>query len=167
MEREFLLNWSVLVEEAIQRRKRLNLTQRQLASFAKVSAPTVSRFEQNAKDIQLSSSLAILDVLGLTDKRTLAFNDPDSSYEMSRGVTFWGQDGEKRIRCRISREALDDHFSDGDRLRPEAAFKKYRPAIEALARRKYLVGQPEQDGTVLLKTDDIPLGVARAGFRAA
>jgi hypothetical protein len=61
-----------------------------------------------------------------------------------------------------SREALDDHFSDGDRSRPEAAFKKYRPAIEALARRKYLVGQAEEDGTVLLKTDDIPLGFVRA-----
>lgn len=137
------------------------MTQRQLASLAKVSAPTVSRFEQNAKDIQLSSSLAILDALGLTDKRTLAFTDPASSYDMSRGVTFWGEDGEKRIRCRISREALDDHFSDGDRLRPKAAFKKYRPAIEALARRKYLVGQADADGTVLLKTDDIPLGFVR------
>jgi transcriptional regulator with XRE-family HTH domain len=167
MEREFLLNWSVLVEEAIQRRKRLNMTQRQLASLANVSAPTVSRFEQNAKDIQLSSALAILDALGLTDRRTLVFTDPASSYDMSRGVTFWGEDADKRIRCRISREALDDHFSDGDRLRPQAAFKKYRPAIEALARRKYLVGQSEEDGTVLLRTDEIPLGFVRAGFKAA
>lgn len=143
------------------------MTQRQLASLAKVSAPTVSRFEQNAEDIQLSSALAILDVLGLTDKRTLAFSDPASTYGISHGVTFWGEDGEKRIRCQISREALDDHFSDGDRLRPEAAFRKYRPAIETLARRKYLVGQAEPDGTVLLRTDDIPLGFVRAGFRAA
>jgi len=34
---------------------------------------TISRFEQNDKDIQLSSVLAILDVLGMTDKRTLYF----------------------------------------------------------------------------------------------
>jgi hypothetical protein len=103
-----------------------------------------------------------VDALGLTDKRTLVFTDPASSYDMSRGVTFWGEDGEKRIRCRISREALDDHFADRDRLRPEAAFKKYRLAIEALVRRKYLIGQAEEDGTVLLKTDDIPLGFVRA-----
>jgi hypothetical protein len=103
-----------------------------------------------------------VDALGLTDKRTLVFTDPASSYDMSRGVTFWGEDGEKRIRCRISREALDDHFADRDWLRPEAAFKKYRPAIEALVRRKYLIGQAEEDGTVLLKTDDIPLGFVRA-----
>lgn len=143
------------------------MTQRQLASLANVSAPTVSRFEQNAKDIQLSSALAILDALGLTDRRTLVFTDPASSYDMSLGVTFWGEDADKRIRCRISREALDDHFSDGDRLRPQAAFKKYRPAIEALARRKYLVGQSEEDGTVLLRTDEIPFSFVRPGFKAA
>ncbi len=70
-------------------------------------------------------------------------------------ITFWGQDGDKRIRCRISREALDDHFSNGDRLKPEAAFKKHRKEIEALARRKYQYGEREPDGSVLLRTLDI------------
>jgi len=40
------------------------------------------------------------------------------------------------------------------RRRPDAAFAKYRPVIEALARRKYLLGQLEPDGTVLLRTED-------------
>ena len=133
----------------------MNLTQKQLAALAKVSTPTVSRFEQNAKDVQLSSALAILDVLGMTDKRTLVFTDPASSYDSSQGVTFWGEDGAHRVRCRISREALDDHFSEGDRLRPEAAFKKHRPEVEALARRKYLQGQQQPDGTVLITTQDL------------
>ena len=126
MERDVLLNWSALVEEAVRRRHRMNLTQKQLAALAEVSTPTVSRFEQNAKDIQLSSALAILDVLGMTDKRNMEFPDSESSYDRGKGVTFWGQDGSSRVRCRISREALDDHFSEGDRLRPEAAFKKHR-----------------------------------------
>jgi transcriptional regulator with XRE-family HTH domain len=133
----------------------MNLTQRQLASLAKVSTPTVSRFEQTNKDIQLSSAVAILDVLGMTDKRTLTFPDAEYSYDSGAGVTFWGQDGTTRVRCRISREALDDHFSENDKLRPEAAFKKHREEIEALARRKYLVGQKESDGTVLIKTQEI------------
>ena len=60
MEREFRLNWTLLVEEAIRRRHGLNLTQKQLAALAKVSTPTVSRFEQDDEDIQLSSVLAIL-----------------------------------------------------------------------------------------------------------
>jgi transcriptional regulator with XRE-family HTH domain len=134
----------------------MNLTQKQLASLAKVSTPTVSRFEQAERDLQLSSVLAILDVLGMTDKRRLTFNNPESRYDRSHGsIDFWGQDDEKRIHCRISREALEDHFSDNDRLKPEAAFKKYRRDIEALARRKYLSGQRESDGSVLLRTQDV------------
>ncbi len=133
----------------------MNLTQKQLAALAKVSAPTVSRFELNAEDIQLSSALAILAVLGMTDKRSLVFPESEHHYDSSRGVIFWGQDGESRVRCQISREALDDHFSEGDRLRPEAAFKKHRPEIEAYARRKYLYGQTEPDGTVLIRTTDL------------
>ena len=154
MEREFQINWPVLVEEAVRRRRGMKLTQRQLASLAKVSTPTVSRFEQAEKDIQLSSALAMLEVLGMTDKRTLVFNDAEHSAE-SEAVAFWGDDGKTRVRCRISREALDDHFSNGDRLRPEAAFKKHRPEIEALARRKYILGEREPDGSVLIRTLDL------------
>ncbi|MGA8077252.1 MAG: DUF1488 domain-containing protein, partial [Xanthobacteraceae bacterium] len=123
--------------------------------LAKVSTPTVSRFELAAKDVQLSSALAILDVLGMTDKRTLAFTDKEFTYDSGSGVTFWGQDGKTRVRCRIAREALDDHFSDGDRLRPKAAFEKHRQEIEALARRKYLRGQLEPDKSVLIRTNEI------------
>jgi transcriptional regulator with XRE-family HTH domain len=132
----------------------MKLTQKQLAELAKVSTPTVSRFEQAEKDIQLSTVLAVLNVLGMTDKRTLVFPDDRFKDEMER-ISFWGQDGEKKILCRISREALDDHFSDRDRLRPEAAFKKYRHDIEALARRKYALDQLEPDGTILIRTNEI------------
>jgi len=41
------------------------------------------------------------------------------------------------VRCLISREALDDHFSDRDRLKPDAAFLAHRAEIEAFASRKY------------------------------
>jgi transcriptional regulator with XRE-family HTH domain len=133
----------------------MKLTQRDLAGLAKVSTPTVSRFEQAAKDVQLSSALAILDVLGMTDTRTLSFPDKEYSYDMIAGVTFWGQDGTTRVRCRIAREALSDHFSDRDRLRPQAAFEKHRGAIEAFMRRKYLRGQLEPDKSVLISTNEI------------
>jgi transcriptional regulator with XRE-family HTH domain len=154
MEREFQINWTVLVEEAVRRRRRLNLTQKQLASLAKVSTPTVSRFERAEKDIQLSTVLAVLEVLGMTDKRAITF-DPESRRDLDDSIVFWGNDGKIRVRCRISREALDDHFSDNDRLRPEAAFTKHRSEIEALARRKYLLDQREPDGSVLIRTADI------------
>ena len=133
----------------------MNLTQKQLAALAKVSTPTVSRFEQDDEDIQLSSVLAILGVLGMTDKRTLVFPDKEFRDDFGIGVIFWGQEGNRRVRCVISREALDDHFSDRDRLRPDAAFQKYRTEIEALARKKYILGQLEPDGSVLIRTNEI------------
>jgi len=155
MEREFRLNWTILVEEAIRRRRKLNLTQQQLADLAKVSVPTISRFEQAEKNIQLSTVLAVLDVLGMIDKRTLVFPDREYRFDSTNGVTFWGQDGTMRVRCFVSREALDDHFSERDRLRPEAAFEKHRPAIEAFARYKYLSGQQESDNSVIIRTSDL------------
>src|SRR6185437_889750 len=112
MERDFRINWPALVEEAVRRRRKLNLTQKQLATLAKVSTPTISRFEQNAKDIQLSTVLAILDVLGMTDNRRLLFVDQSFHPEPLRhAIAFWADTGDTRILCRISREALDDYFS--------------------------------------------------------
>jgi len=91
----------------------------------------------------------------MTDKRTLTFPDKEFRSDSGMGVIFWGEDGKKRVRCVISREALDDHFSEGDRLRPEAAFEKSRAAIEALARKKYLLDRTESDGSILIRTDEI------------
>ena len=68
MERNIRLNWNLLVEEAIKRRKERKISQRRLAAIAEVSQPTVSRFEQRKDDIQLSSAIKILSVLGLVEK---------------------------------------------------------------------------------------------------
>lgn len=79
MESLFQLNYRFIVEEAKQRRKAQKFTQRQLATLANVSTPTVSRFEAGEKDIQLSSILSILGILGMTDKLDLAFQNSSSS----------------------------------------------------------------------------------------
>ncbi len=91
-------------------------------------------------------------MLGLTDSHTLTFANTEYRYDSVEGVTFWGQDGSIRVRCKISREALDDHFSERGHLRAEPAFEKYRRDIEAVARRKYLTGQREPDGSVMIRT---------------
>ena len=67
------------------------------------------------------------------------------------------------------REALDDHFSDRDRPKPEAAFKRHRKEIEALARARIdeairrldLVKREELDAMAELAAN------ARAGQEAA
>jgi hypothetical protein len=69
------------------------------------------------------------------------------------GVEFWGQDGQTRVRCVIERDALDDHFG-GDRKEKLAVFRVNRKAIEEIARRKYLAGRREADGSVLIGSED-------------
>lgn len=69
-------------------------------------------------------------------------------------VVFWGQDGEKHVRCEMSQEALDDHFG-GDGKNKLEVFRANRRAIEQEARRKYLAGQVEPDGSVLIRTLDL------------
>jgi hypothetical protein len=68
---------------------------------------------------------------------------------------FWGLDRNQRIQCVISEEALDDHFSGDNRNKLEI-FRANRQAIEDIARRKYLSGRVEPNGTVLIRTADIP-----------
>ncbi len=83
------------------------------------------------------------------------FSAPRKEYVFDREVVvFWGQDGEKRVRCEISREALDDHFG-GDGKDKVEVFRINRRAIEDEARRKYLEGRTEPDGSVLIRTVDL------------
>jgi transcriptional regulator with XRE-family HTH domain len=155
MERKFRLNWQAYIEEARQRRKSQKLTQKRLGELARVSTPTVSRFENGEKDIQLSSVTSILGVLGMLDDRTLVFTDKLARYDSVRDVAvFEGLDGDRIIRCAISREALEDHF-DGEGKDPIKVFRAYRERIEHEARRKYLDGGLELDGSILIRTQDL------------
>jgi len=89
------------------------------------------------------------------ENKELIFLAPEEQHDASRDViVFWGQDRTQRIRCAISREALDDHFH-GDNINKLEVFRENRPAIEDIARSKYLSGCVEQDGTVLIRTADI------------
>jgi len=87
--------------------------------------------------------------------RELTFPDPDARYIFNREVViFWGKDGDTRIRCEISEEALDDHFG-GDRKDELKAFLAHQSEIEEIARRKYLADQLERDGSVLIHTNEL------------
>lgn len=89
------------------------------------------------------------------DGRTLIFPGSDGRYDSGRMVfLFSGNDGEKTVPCAISYEALADHF-DGDNEEPVKVFRKHRERIEHEARRKYLAGRLESDGSVLIKSEDL------------
>src|SRR5580704_3009900 len=130
MERKFCINWTDIVCEAKQRRLSQKLTQKKLAKLAGVSTPTLSRFENDEKDIQLSSALRILGMLGLVDERQLNFLDEDAIYISERMVVmFWGVADGKRIKCKITHEALCDHYNGDDRDSLKV-FKANRLSIE-------------------------------------
>lgn len=89
------------------------------------------------------------------EQHDLTFPEPEAKYIFDRAVVvFWGQDGQKRVRCAISREALDDHFK-GDGKDKVEVFQANRPAIEQFTRGKYLAGDTESDGSVLIRTGDL------------
>src|SRR5580698_7052339 len=62
------LNWSALVAEAIRRRKKEKLTQREHAALASVSIPTIVGFDRGEKTLSLAKAFDILRVVGLVDE---------------------------------------------------------------------------------------------------
>lgn len=156
MERQFRINWQALVEEAKFRRKKLKLTQTTLATLANISTPSVSHFENGKKDIQLSTALAILQALGMTEQRTLLFSHPNIYFHPeTEVVVFNGHDGKTLVTCGISLIALEDHFDPNAKRHPMQTFKTYQTQILYLAKKKYLQGKLEQNGTILVKTEDV------------
>lgn len=89
------------------------------------------------------------------EHRDLSFPEQDEKFIFDRRVVaFWGQDGKTRVRCEISRAALDDDFKGDDKDKVEV-FRANRRAIEEEARRKYLAGDTERDGSILVRTSDL------------
>jgi len=88
-------------------------------------------------------------------RHELEFPEPNERWIFDREVVvFGGQDVDTRVRCEISRQALDDNFK-GDAKEEMQVFRANRKAIEEFARKKYLAGQIEPDGSVLIRTLDI------------
>lgn len=123
--------------------------------MAGISTPTISRFENGEKDIQLSTVISILTVLGMNDQRHLIFPELNEYYDPARMIViFTGQDGDRSIHCAVSREVLEDYFG-GDGKDPLTVFQANHETIEHEVRRIYLLGNIETDGSVLLTSKDM------------
>jgi transcriptional regulator with XRE-family HTH domain len=154
MEADLQFNWPLLVEEAVRRRRALKLTRSRLARRAKLSTATVARFEQGAKDLRMSAVLAILGVLGMTDRRDLQF-DGSFYIDIDDSVVFWSYDRGVQVPCRISYEALTKQHPNRKGKRTEWVFMACQRDIEAIARRKYMLRRCEADGSVLVTREDV------------
>src|SRR5215469_6905522 len=107
-------------------------------------------------DIHPFATFIVRRVQWRLERHDLKFPAPKESFDFGRDmVFFYGRDGETWVRCAISGEALDDHFhGDGkDKLK---AFRANRQPIEQEVRRKYLAGDTELDGSILIQSDDLP-----------
>ena len=68
-------------------------------------------------------------------------------------VSFPADVNGQRIRCAVSWEALQDHFQ-GDNIPPLDAFRTSRSAIEQVAERLINRQRFEQDGSILIRSQD-------------
>jgi len=88
------------------------------------------------------------------ERHELKFPNKAQKFDFDREVVvFFGQDGKSRVRCAISREALDDDFGADNRDKVEV-FRENREVIEEWARQKYAAGDTETDGSILIHTGD-------------
>ena len=90
------------------------------------------------------------------ERHDLTFPSPMESSVLGRDmVLFYGQDGEAVVRCLVAGEALDNHFQGNGRDRLEA-FRANRQPIELEVKRRYLAGDTELDGSILIRAGDLP-----------
>jgi hypothetical protein len=90
------------------------------------------------------------------ERHDLTFPAPKESFVFERDIVFfYAQDGEACVRCAISGEALDHHFP-GDGKDKLEVFRANRQVIEQEVRRKYIAGDTEVDGSILIHSDDLP-----------
>jgi len=89
------------------------------------------------------------------EKHDLRFPEQTAKFDFDREVVvFFGEDGKARVRCAISREALDDDLQADTRDKVEV-FRENRNVIEQAARQKYVAGDTETDGSILIHTGEL------------
>jgi hypothetical protein len=89
------------------------------------------------------------------EKHNLEFPDKGGKFDFDREVmVFFGRDGKSRVRCAISREALDKDF-EADNRNDVEVFRENRKVIENAVRQKYLAGDTETDGSVLIHSGEL------------
>ncbi|HVH70566.1 MAG TPA: DUF1488 family protein, partial [Candidatus Dormibacteraeota bacterium] len=107
-------------------------------------------------DIHPFTSFIVRRVEWRLERHELTFPAPMESLVFGRDmVLFYGQDGEAVVRCAITGEALDVHFQGGGRDKLEV-FGANRQPIEQEVRRRYLAGDTELDGSILIRSGDLP-----------
>jgi uncharacterized protein DUF1488 len=78
--------------------------------------------------------------------------------DLTQTIRFSARHLDKRIRCGVTRMALEDRAGAPQSLRPadlERVFEQYRQEIERIAADKILAGSFQGDGTIVIRAVDI------------
>jgi len=154
MERNIRINWQAIVQQAIKRRKELGLTQKRLAALAKVSIPTVIRFESGKGDIEMSSVFAVLKPLGMFED--LYFYEDEFWVSGRESVGFNADYKNEKILCLVSRKTVEDHFGDyKTRSQLIEAVKENRLLLLKIFEEKIRSGNFLEKGIVLVERKDL------------
>ena len=137
MERDIRLNWETITDEARRRRESRGLTQSHLAALAKVSRSTLSRFENNSGDVQLSSVLAeFLSVLNMGDRKVegalLLRRNNNGAFTVSYAPNFGG--GALEAKTFTDRNALSSFLEEigiSDEVTGQALLQLEQEQVEA------------------------------------
>ena len=106
-------------------------------------------------DVGPFTTLIAQRVRWVLERHELKFPEQEEKFDFDReAVLFFGQDGDNRVRCAISREALDDDFRGDGREKVEV-FRENRAAIEQGVQQKYAAGDTETDGSVLIHSGEL------------
>lgn len=70
-------------------------------------------------------------------------------------INFAGYDGDKRVLCRVSREALDDLLAPNRSDDRMSIYRIYQGGIQSNASTKYDRGLFEADGSVMIRSADV------------
>ena len=71
------------------------------------------------------------------------------------GISFKANVDGKPLACRVSEEALQDHFGAVGGVTLEQAFDSNRDRIERIAESMIAAGRVEPDGKLLIRTADV------------
>ena len=99
-------------------------------------------------------------IRGIVPGSDIQFADARPRYDFDRDIVIFPAEDTRgeRVLCAISREALDDHFGTDGQTNDQRVetFRHHRQEIERMAREVYLHSTVPSDGSVLVKTADVP-----------
>jgi Protein of unknown function (DUF1488) len=90
---------------------------------------------------------------------TLTFPDPDPRFR-TKDMIFWGLADQREATCfcftvEARLEARWLHSDNDDLVTAVEAYGRHRQQIEAIACEKFASGECEEDGTVLITSEDV------------